>query len=280
MGSDDVCHKPFILAVTNKGTVSEAISAFSTSLTGANFEIVGTYALSDAVQILCFTNSELKAFAAKSERGAFGAVLRLSATLVGEEVQVAYTNPTYMAFAMRMEGDNAALTQLLKDTLGFVEEYGSKKGLSEKKVRKYHYAVGMEYFNEPDTLRKFDSYEAAVEAVDAALGANTAGVTKVFRVDIPDKKETVFGCGLKSDDKFGDDTKIMQVIDFGAVKSSAHLPYELVVSDKKVIMLHARFRIAVNFTDLEMTGDHSFMKIMDTPKTIKKMLTLACGGKN
>ena len=271
---------PFFLASKSTGTVSDGVSAMSAALSGAGFEIVGTYNLSDDAAVVCFTNDEQRAFAAQSDKGAFGAVLRLAVTNINGETQVSYTNPTYMAFAMRMNGDNAAMTKKLNEVLGCDKEFGSAKGLTEKKVRKYHYAVGMEYFNEPDTIAKYDTHEAAVAAVEAAMAENAAGVTKVFRVDVPGKKEVVIGCALKSTKtKFADDSFIMGVIDFAAIRSTAHLPYEIVISDHKVIMLHARFRIAVNFTDLEMTGDHSFMTIMDTPKAIKKALTAACGGK-
>ncbi|MCX7180640.1 MAG: hypothetical protein NTX56_18380, partial [Proteobacteria bacterium] len=59
----------------------------------------------------------------------------------------------------------------------------------------------------------------------------------------------------------------------------AHLPYELLVSGNKVLALYARFRIALDFPDLKMAGQNSFMKIMESPEAIRKALVSAAGEK-
>lgn len=68
------------------------------------------------------------------------------------------------------------------------------------------------------------------------------------------------------------DQYIMSVIDFGDLKGTAHLPYEILVSDKKVYALYARFRIAISYPDLKMMGSNSFMNIMEAPEAIRKAL--------
>jgi hypothetical protein len=111
--------------------------------------------------------------------------------------------------------------------------------------------------------------------VDAKLRNNKNGVSKVYRVDIPGKQETVFGVAMKAPteaDKYMDDKYIMSEIDFHDVRSTAHLPYEVLVSGNKVYALYARFRIAINFPDLSMMGKHSFMNIMKTPNAIRDVL--------
>jgi hypothetical protein len=70
----------------------------------------------------------------------------------------------------------------------------------------------------------------------------------------------------------------MSEIDFKEIRSTAHLPYEMLVTDDEVEALHARFRIAINFPDLSMMGSNSFMNIMPTPDAIKASLTEAAGG--
>ena len=50
------------------------------------------------------------------------------------------------------------------------------------------------------------------------------------------------------------------------------MPYEILVSGKKVFALFARFRIAINFPDLSMMGDHSFFSIMCAPGEIEDAL--------
>jgi hydrogenase maturation factor HypE len=52
----------------------------------------------------------------------------------------------------------------------------------------------------------------------------------------------------------------------------------MVVRDGEVKALAPRFRIAVDFPDQKMMGEHSFMSIMESPQAIEKALTLAAGG--
>jgi hypothetical protein len=222
------------------------------------------------------TSPALKAAAAKSDFGAYGAGQRVSITKVNGEVQVAYTNPVYMANAYRMTTDLADVAAVLQAALGDQETFGSKDGMRQGQIRKYHYMFGMEYFDDPSVLARYDSYQQAVAAVEQALAAGKGGVGKVYRIDVPGKDETVFGVSLSegcSGDKF-----IMEKIDFKPRRSTAHLPYEMLVSGNTVYALYARFRIAINFPDLKMMGDNSFFKIMCAPRAIEEALTLAAGG--
>ena len=75
-----------------------------------------------------------------------------------------------------------------------------------------------------------------------------------------------------------DESFIMNEIDFKPVRSTGHLPYEILVKGSEVEALHARFRIAINFPDLSMMGANSFMNIMPSPDAIKEALTLGAGG--
>jgi len=271
--ADDVKLKPFVLASKSEGAVVEKSAQVKTALTAAGFTVVGEYAPYSGANVIVVTNDELKKNAAASEAGGYGAVQRVSVTEAGKEVQVSYTNPVYMSHVYRMEGDLAGVSAALEKALGRVEEFGAK-GMTAKQARKYHYTIGMEYFDEPSELAEYGSYEEAVQAVDAKLANNQNGVTKVYRVDIPGKQETVFGAGMKGsgDTKAMDDKFIMNEIDFRDVKSTAHLPYEVLVSGNKVYALYARFRIAINFPDLSMMGSNSFMNIMKSPEAIRKAL--------
>ncbi len=271
--ADDVKLKPFVLASKGAGTVADKTAQVKTALTTAGFTVVGEYSPYPGANIVIVTNDELKKNAAASESGGYGAVQRVSVTEAGKEVQVSYTNPVYMSHVYRMDGDLSGVSAALEKALGRMEEFGAQ-GMTAKKARKYHYTIGMEYFDEPSVLAEYGSYEEAVQAVDAKLADNRNGVSKVYRVDIPGKQETVFGVGLKGsgDSKAMDDQFIMSEIDFRDVKSSAHLPYDVLVSGNKVYALYARFRIAINFPDLSMMGKNSFMNIMKAPEAIRKAL--------
>jgi len=269
--------KPFILGFRGAGTVAEKTEQAKTELTARGFTVVGSYSPYADATILVVTNDELKKNAADSEHGGFGAIQRVSVTKVKDEVQVSYTNPIYMSNVYRMKSDLIGVAAGLATALGRIEDFGAK-GMTASQARKYHYMMGMEYFDEPSELAEYASYEEAVQAVDAKLSANQNGVSKVYRVDVPGKKESVFGVGLKGateDDKYMDDRFIMSEIDFHDLKSTAHLPYEVLVSDNKVYALYARFRIAINFPDLSMMGKNSFMNIMKSPDAIRDALKKA-----
>jgi hypothetical protein len=273
--ADDVKLKPFVLASKGAGTIAEKTDQAKAALVAGGFTVVGDYSPYADAEILIVTNDELKKNAAESEYGGFGAIQRVAITKVKDEIQVSYTNPVYMANAYRMKGNLSDVSAKLATALGKVEEFGSAQGMTARQARKYHYMFGMEYFNEPSVLAEYPSYEEAVRSVDAKLGSNKNGVTKVYRVDIPGKQEAVFGVAMKGatdDDKYMDDRFIMNEIDFHDIRSTAHLPYEVLVSGNKVYALYARFRIAINFPDLSMMGKHSFMNIMKTPNAIRDVL--------
>jgi hypothetical protein len=280
-GADEALLKPFVLGSHGPGTVVEKTADVKAALAAQGFTIAGEYMPYPDAAVIVTTNDELKSNAAKSELGGFGAAVRVSVTKVKDEVQVAYTNPVYMANAYRMKDDLAGVAAKLAVALGKQEEFGAK-GLTAKKLRSYHYMLGMEYFNEPSVLAEYGSFEEAAAAVESGLAAGRGGVTKVYRIDVPEKKEAVFGVALKGAteaDKYMDDKFIMSVIDFKDIRSTAHLPYEMLVSGNKVYALYARFRIAISFPDLSMMGSNSFMNIMKSPEAIRKALTQSAGGK-
>ncbi len=269
--------KPFTLASTGSGDVASIVTDVKAKLGGAGFEVVGEYTPYADATIIIITSDALKAASAKSKFGGYAAGQRVSVTKINDEVQVAYTNPVYMANAYRMSVDLKDVMAKLQSALGSMKAYGPEDGMTAKDVRKYHYMFGMEYFDEPSLLAEYTSHSDAIAAVEKSLAAGKGGTSKIYRIDVSGKDESVFGVGLTKDcsgDKF-----VMGHIDFKPVRSTAHLPYEMLVSGKNVYALYARFRIAINFPDLKMMGDNSFFKIMCAPDAIEEALTLAAGGK-
>ena len=275
--------KPFIMADITTGDIATVQKQVEKKLKDGGFEVVGSYSPYSNATVIAFTNDALKQNAAKSEFGGYGAAQRVSVTKVGNDLQVAYTNPTYMAHIYRMASDLAGVSSQLVKVLGKRKEFGSRKGLRVKKLRKYHYMFGMEYFDDTSMheLAQYPNHKAALKTVEGNLKKGLGGVTQVYRIDVPGKDEVVFGVGMKKGkggDKYVDDSFIMGIIDFTEEKGTAHLPYEILVSGKKVYHLYARFRIAINFPDLSMMGDNSFMNIVESPEAIKKALTKVAGG--
>jgi len=277
----DKAMKPFILGSTSSGGVADKVDGVKTALTNNGFEIVGEYSPYENARIIIVTNPALKKAGASHGRAGYIAAQRVTLTRVGDQVQIAYTNPVYMAAAYRAKGDMSSVANSLKAALGAQEEYGPKAGLTAEDLADYHYTFGMEYFDEPYDLNSFNSHKEAVAAVEKGLAAGAGGTRKIYRIDIPGSKQTLFGVAMSSGtdgNKYMDENFIMSEIDFKPVRSTGHLPYEMLVKNDEVEALHARFRIAMNFPDLSMMGDNSFMNIMPTPDAIKEALTLAAGG--
>ena len=266
--------KPFFLASAVSGNQAQVVSETKSKLTAAGFEIVGEHTPYAGATIIIVSNDALKANAKATEFGGYGAVQRVAVTDMSGTIQVSFTNPVYMANVYRMQGQLTDVEAALSGALGNKNAYGSKKGLKVKKLHKYHYMFGMPYFDDPDVLAKHGSYDEAIKAVEAGLAAGKGGTSKVYRVDIPGKKQSVFGVAMT--EGMSSDVTIMTEVDFQDTRSTAHLPYELLVhEDGKVYALAGKFRIAASFPDLSMAGSHSFMGIMSSPAAIKKALSEA-----
>jgi hypothetical protein len=266
--------KPFVLSSRAAGDPAKIADAAQAKLEAAGFEVAGRYAPYDGAVVLAVTSAELRGAAARQRLGGYAAAQRVTVTKVGDEVQVAFTNPVYMAAGYRLSADLAPVAAKLAAALGSVEEYGPKDAKTAKELRGYHYMMSMPYFDDPWKLAAYPSQAEALAAVEAGLAAGKGKTRKVYRIDVS-PEETVFGVGLA--DGCGADANVMKEIDFKPVRSTGHLPYEVLVSKGEVYALHAKFRIALNFTDLSMMGDHSFMRIRCAPDSIEGALKAAAG---
>ncbi len=270
----DASLKPFVLAYRGAGTIDAKVGEVKAAVEREGFQVVGEYTPYKGTHIVAVTSEALKNNAVNSKFGAYGAALRISITEKGKDLQVSYINPLYMAQAYRMKNGLADTAAKMEKALGKKETFGSKNGLRADKLRKYHYMMLMPYFDDQVELAKYKSHEEALKAVEANLAAGKGGTVKVYRVDLPGKKESVFGVGIKEGE--GADEAVMKTVDYGDLKQAAHLPYELIVSDDTVYMLHGKFRIAVDFPDLTMG---TFMKISGAPSAIENTLRQVAGGK-
>ena len=276
-------YMPFILADVVEGDVMAVQQQVEAKLAAGGFDVIGRYSPYRDAVIVIVTNDALKAQAAKSDFGGYGASQRVSVTRVEDKVQVAFTNPTYMAHVYRMEGDMADITRKLSQVLGNQQQFGADLGRTERQLRRYRYMFGMENFGHTSAhmLNQYPSHEVALKTVVDNLAKGIEGVRQIYRIDIPGKDEVVFGVSMnapQNGNKDMDDAQIMQQIDFKDLKSTAHLPYEILVSGNRAYHLYARFRIAISFPDLSMMGDNSFMNIMGSPDAIKNSLTAVAGG--
>ena len=278
----DDTYKPFVLGSISTGDLTAKVNEVKGKLAGQGFKIVGEYKPYADTYIIIVTNSDLLRVAAASERGGYAAVENVSIVKTGGKIQVSYANPIYFQYAYRLNGSLEPVAQKLKTALGATETFGSQKGLTEKKLKKYHYTFGMEYFDDPYEFKSYKTHDAAVQAVSDGLATGKGGLAEIYRLDIPGTKMTLFGVSMKAGkdgNQYMDDAFQMGIIDFNDLKQAAYLPYTIMVNDKDVEALNMRFRAAVHFPDLKMAGENSFMKVMKSPGAIEDAIWDMLGGK-
>lgn len=277
--------KPFILGDALPGDVKQVSELVKTKLTAQGFEVVGAYSPFAGAMVICATNNDIKAAAAKAFNGGFGVAQRVAVTDVKGKIQVSYVNPAYIGTAYGL-GKLENVSAKMKTALGAVKPFGSENGIEEQKLGpgQYRYAMFMPYFRDVDVLKEHPDYKTAVETVEKNLAAGLGGTKKVYRIDLPGKEISVFGVAIpKGDgvDKGNKDTdkEIIDIVDHEDLKHTAYLPYELMVDGGRVIALRARYRIALNFPDTKMAGEHGFTKIMTAPWGIQVALEAVAGFK-
>lgn len=272
--------KPYILGSTCSKSINDVKAMAKTGLKEAGFTVVGEYmpVEDDARWVIIVSHPALdKAVKSVGELTGFASTLRLALTKEGDVVNITYTNPVYWGNAyFRKDFDKVAANYAEVEgafkkavlNIGTVKgtQFGSEKGLEPNDLRKYHYMFGMPYFDDTKEFADFDSHDEAVAKIESSLRAGKLGVKLVYKHSVPGTKLTLFGLALSGDTGEGN---FMPKIDKSTPKHTAFLPYELLVMDDEVHMLHGRFRIALSFPDLTMG---TFTKIMSSPGDIENLL--------
>ncbi len=271
----ETTYQPFVLASINDAPLAAQAQATRDALTAAGFTIAGEYAPLDNATVIVVTSDALQSIAANTTRGGYAAGQRVSVTERDGKTEVAFVNPLYIQHAYRLDGDMQAVYDALSAALGNQQAFGTKDGLTARKLAKYNYMIGMQKFDDPSELGRFDSHAAAVEAVEAGLAREGDALTRVYRIDVPGTEQVVFGIGMKAasaDDTDIDEAFQLGVVDFEGHAKVAYFPYEVLVRGRDVEALHMRFRMAVHFPDLSMMGAHGFTKLMASPGATEKAL--------
>ena len=273
--ADDV-YKPYILGAKSSLPMIEVIENLKINLQRNGLEIVGEYTPANDENrfVVVISSEELKSIVNDLEGlSGFLAALRIGITAKDGSYEISYVNLTYIAMAYlqndydQWKAQINTLEQKLKNSMqGFeaveMQPFGSKKGLTEKKLKKYKYMIAMPKFADIVELAEFESYEIALKTIQTNLTASQTS-SKVYQIDFPEQKLTLFGISLSGEKG---EENFLPIIDISEPQHTAFLPYEMLVLDNKAIMLHGRYRIAISFPDLTMGN---FMKIMSTPGEIE-----------
>lgn len=273
--ADDL-YKPYILGAKSTLPMTDVIENLKINLQNNRLEVVGEYtpAKDEDRYVVVITSEELKSIV--NDLGGlkgFLSSLRIGIIANNGVYEISYVNPSYQAMAYlqndydQMKSLINELEQKLQNSMqGFetvvMQPFGSEKGLTEKKLKKYKYMMAMPRFDNVVELAEFESYEKTLEVINKNLEASQSS-SKVYQIDFPEQKLTLIGIGLSGDQG---EEKFLPIIDISEPHHTAFLPYEMLILDNKAVMLHGRYRIALSFPDLTMG---TFMKIMSTPGEIE-----------
>ncbi|MCK4763481.1 MAG: hypothetical protein KAW12_14880 [Candidatus Aminicenantes bacterium] len=270
--SEDVRYKPYVLAGIEKGEMNDAVTKVENLLTENGFEILGKYSpLQDKNRVvICITNEVLKKTAGKflNKYGgllAYAAVTRFALYKENDNIEVSYRNPIYWGNAYfqkdfpAVEKDYITLNFKMVEMCKGLSEvknapYGSKKGLTAKKLWKYRFGIFMPYFDDVVTYAKKTNYDEILKKIDENF-PKSSRADKVFSLSFPDKKLTLIGVG-EPDEK--GEPYFLPKLDKKYPKQDAFLPWEILVMKDKVVAFNGKYFMALAYPD---AGMGTFMKI-------------------
>lgn len=267
---------PYILAGIDQGTLDEAQTRAESNLSAQAFEVVGSYnpAGDESLGVICVTTEGLKS--AVSEAGGLrglAAVLRVGFHQTDAGIEVSFTNPPYWGNAYWTK-DYPQVEELYRQLdaafrLAFAdlpqsrfEPFGSKKGITTKKLQKYHYWMAMPYFDDVQVLDSGSTFAEATARIESRAAAADSEVRIVYSIQFPDQEMALYGTALVGEKG---ENQFLSAIDINEPRHVPFLPYEMLVLGDRVVSLHGKYRIALSFPDLSMG---TFMKIRSTPGDI------------
>jgi hypothetical protein len=270
---------PYLKVSTLEDSMDNAAAKVKEALAAAGFEVIGEYNPEEkpGLKAIAYTRKDLQDITLKvKDRGLLASILKVGLYEVDGKINVSMVNPEYLfrgylmkEFYNHEQGLQAIATEAqnaLKSVGGEFEPFGGN--LKAKKLEHYHYKFGMEYFDDPVTLKEYESFEKGLETIRKNLAEKKGGAFEVFSLVREDAKVAVFGIGL-GDEKTGEKFFLPKI----GEHHIAAMPYEIILTDGKATMLHGRFRIAIHWPTLSMVfGKYSFTKIMSTPGAIKKTM--------
>jgi hypothetical protein len=242
------------------------------------FEVIGEYhpGDNDNLYVICYTNKQLSNLSLEfNDRGALASVLKAGLIKKDGKVTLSIINPEYMFLAYwgnQLDGQEKQITAMSDkaksafSTLGTLTTFGGE--LDRDDLIDYHYKMMMPYFDDPDDLEEYNSFEEGLEIIRANLKDGKGNTVKVYEQVFTDKKVAVFGVGLL-DNEMGE-AHFLPIVGEDHI---ANLPYEIILQGNEATMLAGKYRIALFWPELTMG---TFMKIMSTPGDIEDVMEGLC----
>jgi hypothetical protein len=264
-------YSPYYKVAVKSGNIAEVAKTYQSLVENEGYNIIGNYHPEgkESLYVVCFTNDRLKDLSIRfKDRGALGAVLRMGFVEKDGKTTVSIVNPYYMFYAYwgsQMGNNEKDVNNMAEDILkvfrneGVLSAFGGS--LEKEDLPEYHYKIMMPYFDDPDELKEFDSFEDGLAVIRKNLAAEKGNTLKVYELVFPGKKIAVFGVGLL--DKETGEANFLPIIGEDHI---AAMPYEIILQGKEATSLAGKYRFALYWPKLTMS---EFMKIMSTPGDVE-----------
>lgn len=272
-------YSPYYKVAEFESSINDVTTKVKDAITSGGFEVIGEYNPSQdpKLKVIAFTNDELRNLSLEfKDRGALASVLKAGLVEKDGKVTLSIVNPEYMFVAywgQQMERHQEDDVTKMSETaisvfakLGKLTPFGGR--IEKDDLKKYHYKMMMPYFDDPDELREFDSFESGLSIIQKNLNSGKGNTIKVYEQIFPDKKVAVFGIGLHNAES--GEAHFLPIIGEDHV---ANMPYEIILQDNVATMLAGKYRIALFWPELTMG---TFMKIMSTPGDIEDTMEGLC----
>ena len=265
---------PYIQVAELTGDMSSARDKVIETLTEKGFDIIGNYQpgqISD-LYVVVFTNNDIKALCKRAKgKGMLAAAMKVGFQKKNGRISVSILNPEYLFYAyFREKMDESsfktsalAISSEIRTAMNGVGTLSKPFGgdLSAKDLKKYHYMIGMPYFDDPVKLGEFGSFQQGVTAIQKNLATGKGKTVKVYEIVDNNSNIAVFGVGLLDQEE--GEAHFLPIIGESHV---AAMPYEIILINKKATMLHGRYRFASHWPELTMK---TFTKIMSSPGDVE-----------
>ena len=270
---------PYIKVGETTNSMQQTSEAVINALTNHSFTILGKYNPENKnnLQVIVFTSTDLKNTVVKvSDRGALGAAFKVGLVEKDGKITISYTNPNYFLRAY-MQNNYVTFKSVFQKFSADVKTALAALGnefkpfggtIAANKIKKYHYKIMMPYFTDPIELNEYATFKEGLKIIETNLKNNKANTVLVYKVIYPTEKVAVFGIGLQSKED-GESYFLPKI----GEENIAAMPYEIILQDKTVTMLHGKYRLALSWPELSMG---TFMKIMSTPGDIEDTLKAVC----
>lgn len=269
---------PYVHIADLPGSMSESIEKVKNVLTENNYRVIGDYRPGGDpdLHVIVFTNDKITGLCNRADgRSMLAAGMKIGLQKTEGKIKVSIVNPEYLFYAFFREKMNEAsfkssaldlsaeITNGMRDLGSVMEPFGGD--LSAKELMKYHYMVGMPYFDDPVKLRDFDSFQHGLNTIQRNLNSKSGNTQKVYEIIDQENNVAVFGVGLP--DKEEGEAHFLPIIGESHV---AAMPYEIILLNKRATILHGRYRFALYWPELTMK---TFTKIMSSPGDVEEAMS-------